>query len=62
MLNFKGPPRGYCFDMVTCDDDPIIDDPESEDYNVDDMVQNLVDQANFYATVYTTNHIMYPMG
>ena len=62
MSNFIAAPRGFCFDMVVCGDDPIIDDPESEDYNVDSMVQNFVNQANSYASAYTTNHIMYPMG
>ena len=62
MLNFKDPPKGFCFDMVNCHDDPIIDDPESEDYNVDSMVQNFVNQSNSYASAYTTNNIMYPMG
>ena len=62
MLNFKGPPGGFCFDLVSCGDDPIIDDPESEDYNVDSIVQNFINQANSYASTYTTNNIMYPMG
>lgn len=31
------PPPGWCFDII-CNDDPIIDDPDSEDYNVPDKV------------------------
>ncbi|KAG0431492.1 hypothetical protein HPB47_021721, partial [Ixodes persulcatus] len=27
------PPKGFCFD-VHCDDEPIVDDPESDEYNV----------------------------
>lgn len=32
-------PEGFCFDPVWCGDEPIIDDPESEDYNADLVAQ-----------------------
>lgn len=34
---FYGPPSGFCFD-VNCNDEPIIDNPEIPDYNVDSRV------------------------
>ena len=30
-------PSGFCFDVL-CTDEPIIDDPNSADYNVDERV------------------------
>ena len=30
-------PSGFCFDIV-CSDQPIIDNPKSKDYNVDERV------------------------
>ena len=33
-------PSGFCFDIL-CNDQPIIDDPESRDYNVDERVKSL---------------------
>lgn len=37
LYNNYGPPRGFCFDIL-CDDEPIIDDKFSPDYNVDRRV------------------------
>lgn len=36
--NGYNPPDGFCWDQ-SCDDPPIMDDPDLEDYNVDDVVQ-----------------------
>ncbi len=35
--NLYQPPPGFCFDMY-CNDEPIIDDPKSKNYNVDRKV------------------------
>ena len=35
--NLYQPPPGFCFDIY-CNDEPIIDDPKSKDYNVDRRV------------------------
>ncbi|KAF3852860.1 hypothetical protein F7725_006215 [Dissostichus mawsoni] len=48
--NGYNPPTGFCWDQ-SCDDPPIRDDPELEDYNVDDV-----------SMVYKTNHIIMTMG
>lgn len=37
LFNNYAPPPGFCFDVL-CDDEPIIDDKHSPDYNVDKMV------------------------
>uniref|UniRef100_A0A8C7JJ12 Lysosomal alpha-mannosidase n=1 Tax=Oncorhynchus kisutch TaxID=8019 RepID=A0A8C7JJ12_ONCKI len=44
--NGYNPPEGFCWDQ-SCDDPPIRDDPDLEDYN---------------ALVYKTNHIIMTMG
>jgi lysosomal alpha-mannosidase len=44
------PPPNYCFDIY-CNDDPIMDDPRLEDYNVDKKVNEFIN--------YTLNMIGY---
>lgn len=39
LYNNYGPPNGFCFDIL-CDDEPIIDDKHSPDYNVDRRVSD----------------------
>lgn len=34
LYNFYKAPSGFCFDIV-CEDEPLIDDPDSPDYNMD---------------------------
>lgn len=38
MFNTYSPPPGFCFDIL-CADEPIIDDVDSADYNVDRRVR-----------------------
>ncbi|KAM8880161.1 lysosomal alpha-mannosidase isoform 2-T2 [Spinachia spinachia] len=59
--NGYNPPDGFCWDQ-SCDDPPIQDDPELEDYNVDDVVKRFLAIANKQAKVYKTNHIIMTMG
>ncbi|KAM4585370.1 lysosomal alpha-mannosidase [Odontesthes bonariensis] len=59
--NGYNPPSGFCWDQL-CDDPPISDDPDLEDYNVDDVVQRFLYAANSQAKVYKTNHIIMTMG
>uniref|UniRef100_A0A8C5D8L1 Alpha-mannosidase n=1 Tax=Gouania willdenowi TaxID=441366 RepID=A0A8C5D8L1_GOUWI len=59
--NGYNPPDGFCWDQ-SCDDPPIRDDPDLEDYNVDDVVQRFVNIAIAQSTVYKTNHIIMTMG
>uniref|UniRef100_A0A8C9TY53 Alpha-mannosidase n=1 Tax=Scleropages formosus TaxID=113540 RepID=A0A8C9TY53_SCLFO len=48
--NGYNPPAGFCWDQ-SCNDPPIRDDPNLEDYNVDNV-----------AKMYRTNHIIMTMG
>ncbi|KAM4594230.1 lysosomal alpha-mannosidase isoform 1-T2 [Fundulus diaphanus] len=59
--NGYNPPTGFCWDQL-CSDDPIRDDPDLEDYNVDDVVQRFLRAAKSQALVYKTNHIIMTMG
>jgi lysosomal alpha-mannosidase len=40
MYNTYSPPPGFCFDVL-CADEPMIDDPDSPDYNIDRKVYNI---------------------
>ncbi|XP_034043246.1 lysosomal alpha-mannosidase [Thalassophryne amazonica] len=59
--NGYNPPDGFCWDQ-SCHDPPIRDDPDLEDYNVDDVVARFLTIANNQALVYKTNHIIMTMG
>uniref|UniRef100_A0A8C7N8H6 Alpha-mannosidase n=1 Tax=Oncorhynchus kisutch TaxID=8019 RepID=A0A8C7N8H6_ONCKI len=59
--NGYNPPEGFCWDQ-SCDDPPIRDDPDLEDYNVDDVVTRFLHIAHGQALVYKTNHIIMTMG
>uniref|UniRef100_A0A671T4Q4 Alpha-mannosidase n=1 Tax=Sinocyclocheilus anshuiensis TaxID=1608454 RepID=A0A671T4Q4_9TELE len=54
--NGYNPPEGFCWDQ-SCNDAPIRDDPDLEDYNVDEIVQRFLNAA-----FYKTNHIIMTMG
>uniref|UniRef100_A0A672YR33 Alpha-mannosidase n=1 Tax=Sphaeramia orbicularis TaxID=375764 RepID=A0A672YR33_9TELE len=55
--NGYNPPDGFCWDQ-SCSDPPIRDDPDLEDYNVDDVVKRFLN----ISMVYKTNHIIMTMG
>uniref|UniRef100_A0A3Q0SVF1 Alpha-mannosidase n=1 Tax=Amphilophus citrinellus TaxID=61819 RepID=A0A3Q0SVF1_AMPCI len=59
--NGYNPPEGFCWDQL-CSDPPIRDDPDLEDYNVDDVVARFLLIANSQSLVYKTNHIIMTMG
>ncbi|XP_068607078.1 lysosomal alpha-mannosidase [Brachionichthys hirsutus] len=59
--NGYNPPEGFCWDQ-SCNDPPIRDDPDLEDYNVNDVVKRFLTIANNQAVVYKTNHIIMTMG
>lgn len=52
-------PGGFCWD---CGDEPIIDDQESFDYNVVRKASDFLEYAKRYATYYSTNNVLVPMG
>lgn len=55
------PPSGFCFDSQ-CSDDPIMDDPNLYDYNVQKRVNDFLDYVKRHSQHYTSNHILVPMG
>jgi lysosomal alpha-mannosidase len=61
LYNHYSAPPGFCFDIV-CDDDPIIDDEESPDYNYQSRVENFANFVKEQASKYPTNNIIVPMG
>ncbi|KAJ8915809.1 hypothetical protein NQ315_004621 [Exocentrus adspersus] len=56
-----GAPPGFCWDY-TCNDPPVYVDPESPEYNLDEMTQNFTNIMKTYAQYYPSNHILIPMG
>ncbi|KAK2580291.1 hypothetical protein KPH14_012534 [Odynerus spinipes] len=61
MFNTYSPPPGFCFDVL-CADEPVIDDPDSPDYNVDTKVELFLTYAQIQARSYQTNNIIVTMG
>lgn len=41
MYNTYSPPPGFCFDVL-CADEPMIDDPDSPDHNINRRVCNII--------------------
>ena len=62
ILTKLGTPGGFNWDLVGGGDDPFIDDPESEDYNVDQIVDRFINFVNSYSKIYATNNLLIPMG
>ncbi|XP_029036014.2 lysosomal alpha-mannosidase isoform X2 [Osmia bicornis bicornis] len=54
-------PPGFCFDVL-CNDDPIIDDPESPDYNVKERIDKFMQYSENQAKVLRTNNVILTMG
>ncbi|XP_057335979.1 lysosomal alpha-mannosidase-like [Microplitis mediator] len=54
-------PPGFCFDIL-CLDDPVIDDPESPENNVEAKIAAFVDYCQEQAKYYNTNNIILTMG
>ncbi|KAL0858609.1 hypothetical protein ABMA27_012444 [Loxostege sticticalis] len=61
LFNTYSPPKGFCFDVL-CNDDPIIDDPNSPDYNVDRRVSDFIDYVKAQSNSYRTNNVIITMG
>lgn len=48
--NGYNPPENFCWDQ-SCTDSPIKDDPELEDYNVDDVVTQFISIAKSQVSI-----------
>ncbi|KAL2743902.1 lysosomal alpha-mannosidase isoform X2 [Vespula maculifrons] len=61
MFNTYSPPPGFCFDVL-CNDEPVIDDPDSPDYNVHTKIDDFLVYAKEQAEHFRTNNIILTMG
>ena len=61
LYNRYSNPGGFCFD-IACNDQVIIDDEESPDYNLETRVKNLANYLKTQAKYYPTNNILVTMG
>ncbi|XP_076239948.1 lysosomal alpha-mannosidase II [Calliopsis andreniformis] len=61
LYNNYSPPPGFCFDIL-CQDDPIIDDPNSPDYNVDKKIDSFLQYVVQQSKAYRTNNVILTMG
>lgn len=55
------PPKGFCFDTL-CGDDPIMDNPDLEGYNVDEKIAAFVAHVKRQASFLRSSHVMLLMG
>ncbi|KAM3955590.1 lysosomal alpha-mannosidase [Aphomia sociella] len=61
LFNLYNAPVGFCFDFL-CNDEPIIDDPDSKVYNADKRVNAFISQIERQAKYYDHDNIMVMMG
>ncbi|CAH1973774.1 unnamed protein product [Acanthoscelides obtectus] len=61
LYNIYIAPSGFCFDIL-CSDDPIIDDKDSYDYNVDKRVDQFFAHLDNMTKVYETHNLIITMG
>ncbi|XP_011300932.1 lysosomal alpha-mannosidase isoform X1 [Fopius arisanus] len=61
LFNAYGPPPGFCFDIL-CQDDPLIDDPESPDYNIKSKLKVFYDYVLEQGNHYKTDNVILTMG
>ncbi|XP_051693810.2 lysosomal alpha-mannosidase [Oryctolagus cuniculus] len=59
--NNYNPPKDLCWDVL-CADKPIVDDPESPEYNAKQVVNYFLDVATTQRQSYRTNHTVMTMG
>ena len=59
--NGYGPPSGFNFDDLTADDG-IVDDPDSEEYNVPQKVASFFKEMDEQANRYATGNLIITMG
>ncbi|XP_063974588.1 lysosomal alpha-mannosidase isoform X1 [Diachasmimorpha longicaudata] len=61
LFNNYSPPPGFCFDIL-CQDDPLIDDPESPDYNIKSKLQTFYNYTLDQRRHYKSNNVILTMG
>ncbi|XP_027202659.2 lysosomal alpha-mannosidase-like [Dermatophagoides pteronyssinus] len=55
-------PIEFNWDITNGPEDAVVDNPESEEYNVPDKIRRFVEKAKYFGQFYATNHFMFPMG
>ncbi|XP_015121082.1 lysosomal alpha-mannosidase isoform X2 [Diachasma alloeum] len=61
LFNNYSPPPGFCFDIL-CQDEPLIDDPKSPDYNIKSKLKSFYDYVLEQGRHYKSNNIILTMG
>ncbi|GBP87305.1 Lysosomal alpha-mannosidase [Eumeta japonica] len=61
LYNTYSPPSGFCFDVL-CDDEPIVDDPQSPLYNVEARIAQFVSVCRNMSLAYRTDNVLLTMG
>ncbi|XP_053673280.1 lysosomal alpha-mannosidase-like [Anopheles nili] len=61
LYNHYSAPPGYCFDVL-CNDDPMIDDSESTDYNVKAKTDTFIAWLEKMADSYRSTNLIVTMG
>ena len=54
-------PHDFCFD-IRCGDEPIMDDPTLEEYNLDEKIDLFFERVTYYQDAYATSNIMMTFG
>ncbi|XP_035775636.1 lysosomal alpha-mannosidase-like [Anopheles albimanus] len=61
LYNHYSAPPGFCFDVL-CNDDPLIDDNRSTDYNVQAKIDTFITWLEKMAESYRSNNLILTMG
>ena len=61
LYNQYSPPPGFCWDIL-CNDEPLVDDPESHSYNLDRRIASFVSYVKGQASHFKTNNVALTMG
>ncbi|XP_061727696.1 lysosomal alpha-mannosidase-like isoform X2 [Cydia pomonella] len=61
LYNLYNAPDGFCFDFL-CNEEPIVDDPDSKAYNAEKRVNDFIAQIEHQAKYYEHDNIMVTMG
>ena len=61
LYNQYSPPPGFCWDIL-CNDEPLVDDPESHSYNLDRRLSSFVSYVKGQAAHFKTNNVALTMG
>ncbi|XP_069351428.1 lysosomal alpha-mannosidase isoform X2 [Eulemur rufifrons] len=59
--NMYNPPKNLCWDVL-CVDGPVVEDPQSPEYNAKDLVNYFLHLALLQSQHYRTNHTVMTMG